>query len=45
MEVLNWGEPGGDPLGAAGPEVYHVLHLSCHARPGELLLEDLARAG
>ena len=21
------------------PEGFHVLHLSCHARPGELLLE------
>jgi hypothetical protein len=25
---------------AEDPEGFHVLHLSCHARPGELLLED-----
>ena len=26
------------------PEGFHVLHLSCHARPGELLLETAERA-
>jgi hypothetical protein len=42
VEVLNWGS-----LAAIREALlarrYHVLHLSWHARPGELVLEDVAR--
>ena len=44
MQVLNWGSLAAIRA-ALLAQRYHVLHLSCHARPGELLLEDAGRAG
>jgi TIR domain/CHAT domain/AAA ATPase domain len=41
VEVLNWGSLGAIRV-ALLERRFHVLHLSCHARPGELLLEDAA---
>jgi CHAT domain-containing protein len=41
VEVLNWG--GLAAIKAALLERrYHVLHISCHAQPGALVLEDAA---
>jgi hypothetical protein len=39
VRVLNWGSKAAIRA-ALRQERFHVLHLSCHARPGELLLED-----
>src|SRR5262249_29557129 len=41
VEVLNWGSLAAIRT-ALLAQRYHVLHLSCHARPGQLLLEDAA---
>ena len=41
VEVLNWGSLAAI-RSALLARRFHVLHLSCHARPGELLLEDAA---
>ena len=41
VQVLNWGSLAAI-RGALLARRFHVLHLSCHARPGELLLEDAA---
>ena len=41
VEVLNWGSLAAIRAALLARR-YHVLHLSCHARPGELLLEDAA---
>jgi tetratricopeptide (TPR) repeat protein len=41
VEVLNWGSLAAIKA-ALLERRYHVLHVSCHARPGELVLEDLA---
>jgi hypothetical protein len=44
VEVLNWGSLAA--IRAALLERrYHVLHISCHARPGELVLKDAAGNG
>ncbi|NUP66099.1 MAG: tetratricopeptide repeat protein [Nonomuraea sp.] len=39
VRVLNWGSLA-EIRAALEQERFHVLHLSCHARAGELLLED-----
>ncbi|MGX9886050.1 tetratricopeptide repeat protein, partial [Streptomyces sp. NPDC002276] len=39
VRVLNWGSLA-EIHAALEQERFHVLHLSCHARPGILLLED-----
>jgi hypothetical protein len=38
VRVLEWGTPAGirDELAV---ERFHVLHISCHAKPGALVLE------
>ena len=41
VQVLNWGSLAAIRQALLGQR-FHVLHLSCHARPGELLLEDEA---
>ena len=41
VQVLNWGSLAAIRHALLGQR-FHVLHLSCHARPGELLLEDAA---
>ena len=41
VQVLNWGSLAAIRQALLGQR-FHVLHLSCHARPGELLLEDKA---
>jgi tetratricopeptide (TPR) repeat protein len=41
VQVLNWGSLAAIRDALLGQR-FHVLHLSCHARPGELLLEDAA---
>ncbi len=41
VQVLNWGSLAAIRRALLGQR-FHVLHLSCHARPGELLLEDAA---
>jgi tetratricopeptide (TPR) repeat protein len=41
VEILNWGSLA--TIKAALLERrYHILHISCHARPGELVLENAA---
>ncbi|WP_319594492.1 tetratricopeptide repeat protein, partial [Streptomyces sp. ID05-04B] len=39
VRVLNWGSLA-EIRAALDKERFHVLHLSCHAAPGTLLLED-----
>ena len=39
MRVLNWGSPAAIRA-ALAEERFHVLHISCHARPGALILES-----
>ncbi|MGW3411713.1 TIR domain-containing protein, partial [Streptomyces sp. NPDC000888] len=39
VRVLNWGSLA-EIHAALEQERFHVLHLSCHAKPGTLLLED-----
>jgi tetratricopeptide (TPR) repeat protein len=39
VQVLNWGSLAAIRQALLGQR-FHVLHLSCHARPGQLLLED-----
>ncbi|MER5506151.1 tetratricopeptide repeat protein [Streptomyces sp. NPDC002766] len=39
VRVLNWGSLT-EIRAALEQERFHILHLSCHARPGILLLED-----
>ena len=41
VQVLNWGSLAAIRA-ALQAQRYHVLHLSCHAAPGVLLLEDAA---
>jgi tetratricopeptide (TPR) repeat protein len=41
VQVLNWGSTAAIRRALLGQR-FHILHLSCHARPGELLLEDAA---
>jgi tetratricopeptide (TPR) repeat protein len=41
VEVLNWGSLAAIRAALLARR-YHVLHLSCHAQPGELVLEDAA---
>jgi tetratricopeptide (TPR) repeat protein len=41
VEVLNWGSLAAIRAALLARR-YHVLHLSCHARPGMLVLEDAA---
>ena len=41
VEVLNWGSLAAIRAALLARR-YHVLHISCHARPGELVLEDAA---
>jgi tetratricopeptide (TPR) repeat protein len=41
VQVLNWGSLAAIRQALLGQR-FHVLHLSCHARPGQLLLEDQA---
>jgi tetratricopeptide (TPR) repeat protein len=41
VEVLNWGNLGAIRAALLASR-FHILHLSCHARPGALLLEDAA---
>jgi tetratricopeptide (TPR) repeat protein len=41
VEVLNWGSLAAIKA-ALLERRYHVLHISCHARPGQLILEDAA---
>jgi tetratricopeptide (TPR) repeat protein len=41
VEVLNWGSLAAIRAALLARR-YHVLHISCHAQPGELLLEDAA---
>jgi len=38
VQVLNWGSTGAIRQALTGQR-FHVLHLSCHAQPGTLLLE------
>ncbi|MDT7842566.1 tetratricopeptide repeat protein [Streptomyces justiciae] len=39
VRVLNWGSVA-EIRTALDQERFHILHLSCHAKPGVLLLED-----
>jgi tetratricopeptide (TPR) repeat protein len=41
VEVLNWGSLAAIKA-ALLERRYHILHISCHAQPGELVLEDAA---
>lgn len=41
VEILNWGSLAAIKT-ALRQRRYHVLHISCHAQPGELVLEDAA---
>jgi TIR domain/CHAT domain len=41
VEVLNWGSLAAIRAALLARR-FHVLHLSCHARPGALVLEDAA---
>jgi tetratricopeptide (TPR) repeat protein len=41
VEVLNWGSLAAIRAALLARR-YHVLHISCHARPGALVLEDAA---
>jgi len=41
VEILNWGSLAAIKT-ALLERRYHVLHISCHAQPGELVMEDAA---
>jgi len=41
VEILNWGSLAAIKM-ALQQRRYHVLHISCHAQPGELVLENAA---
>jgi tetratricopeptide (TPR) repeat protein len=41
VEILNWGSLAAIKF-ALLKRRYHVLHISCHAQPGKLVLEDAA---